>query len=136
MKQRIILDTNCLLVCVPKQSSFRWIYDKILTGDVELAVSTEILLEYEAQLAKFYSAEYAEMILKVLINLPNIIKINPISFNWLLIEQDPDDDKFVDVYVASNADIIITNDRHYHALKKIKFPSIHFCKLSDYEPYK
>ena len=112
MINRIILDTNCLLVSVPKRSPFRWIYDKILSDELELVISTEILLEYEEQLAQFYSPEYAETIIKVLINLPNVIKINPISFNWLLITQDPDDDKFVDAYVASNADIIITNDRH------------------------
>ena len=98
-----------------------------------MVISTEILLEYEEQLAQFYSPEYAETIIKVLINLPNVIKINPISFNWLLITQDPDDDKFVDAYVASNADIIITNDRHYKVLKKIKFPPVSFCKIVDFE---
>lgn len=133
MINRIILDTNCLLVSVPKRSPFRWIYDKILSNELELVVSTEILLEYEEQLAQFYSPEYAETIIKVLINLPNVIKINPISFNWLLIAQDPDDDKFVDAYVASNADIIITNDRHYKVLKKIKFPPVSFCKIVDFK---
>lgn len=133
MINRIILDTNCLLVSVPKRSSFRWIYDKILSSELELVISTEILLEYEEQLSQFYSPEYAETIIKVLINLPNVIKINPISFNWLLITQDPDDDKFVDAYVASNADIIITNDRHYKVLEKIKFPPVSFCKIVDFE---
>lgn len=133
MINRIISDTNCLLVSVPKRSPFRWIYDKILSNELELVVSTEILLEYEEQLSQFYSPEYAETIIKVLINLPNVIKINPISFNWLLIAQDPDDDKFVDAYVASSADIIITNDRHYKVLEKIKFPPVSFCKIIDFE---
>ena len=133
MINRIISDTNCLLVSVPKRSPFRWIYDKILSNELELVVSTEILLEYEEQLSQFYSPEYAETIIKVLINLPNVIKINPISFNWLLIAQDPDDDKFVDAYVASSADIIITNDRHYKVLEKIKFPPVSFCKIVDFE---
>jgi uncharacterized protein len=133
MIKRIILDTNCLLVSVPKRSPFRWIYDKILTNELELVISTEISLEYEEQLAQFYSSEYAETIIKALINLPNVIKINPISFNWLLITQDPDDDKFVDAYVASSADIIITNDKHYKVLEKIKFPPISFCRIGDFE---
>ena len=133
MRQRIILDTNCLLVCVPKQSPFRWVYDKILSGETELVITTEILLEYEEQLTRFYSAEYAEIIIKVLVNLPNVVKVNPISFNWLLIHQDPDDDKFVDAYVASNADVIVTNDRHYQVLQYIQFPPINLCKLQDYQ---
>ena len=89
--QRIVLDTNCLLVIVPKQSQFRWLYDKILYSEIEVVVTTEILLEYEEQLALFYSPEFAEAIMKVLLNLPNVIKVSPISFNWLLIYQDPDD---------------------------------------------
>lgn len=136
MKQRIILDTNCLLVSVPKKSPFRWVFDAILSDKVELVVSTEILLEYEEQLARFYSLEYAENIIKVLINLPNVVKVNPISFNWLLIKQDPDDDKFVDAYVASNADIIITNDKHYNILAEIKFPPIMYCKIADFKAQK
>ncbi|MES2796979.1 MAG: putative toxin-antitoxin system toxin component, PIN family [Bacteroidota bacterium] len=133
MSGKIILDTNCLIVSVPKLSKFRWIYDKILNGEVELVVTTEILLEYEEKLSEFYSPEYAELVIKVLINLPNVIKINPISFNWLLINNDHDDNKFVDAYVASNASIIITNDRHFNILKKIKFPPITFCKINDYK---
>lgn len=131
MNQTIILDTNCLLVVVPKRSQFRWVYDKIISCEVRLAVTTEILLEYEEQLTKFYSKEYAENVLKTVINLPNIIKVNPISFNWSLIPEDPDDDKFVDAYVASNADLLVTNDRHYNALKRIKFPDINVVKLVD-----
>jgi uncharacterized protein len=110
MIKRILLDTNCLLVCVPRKSPFRWVYDKVLAGELELVVSTEILLEYEEILSQYYSVEYAEAILKVLTNLPNVVKISPISFNWLLISADPDDNKFVDAYVASNADLLITND--------------------------
>lgn len=133
MIKRVLLDTNCFLVVVPKRSPFRWIYDKILTGELELVVSTEILLEYEEQLTRFYSAEYAETIIKVLANLPNVIKINPISFNWLLIPNDPDDDKFVDAYVASNADVIITNDKHFKILEFIKFPPINICKIIEFK---
>ena len=135
MKYRIIIDTNCLLVVVPKLSPFRWIYDKILFNEIELVVTTEILLEYEEQLSFFYSVEYAENILKVLTNLPNIIKINPITFNWLLIHQDADDNKFVDAYVASNSDIIVTNDRHYNILKNIKFPQVNICKITNFKDW-
>ena len=131
--QRIVLDTNCLLVIVPKQSQFRWVYDKILYSEIEVVVTTEILLEYEEQLALFYSPEFAEAIMKVLLNLPNVIKVSPISFNWLLIYQDPDDDKFVDAYVASNADNVVTNDKHYNILKKIKFPLVECVKLKDFK---
>jgi len=135
MINRVLIDTNCFLVIVPKRSPFRWIYDKILSGDLELVVSTEIILEYEEQLTRFYSREYAETVVKVLVNLPNVFKVNPISFNWLLISDDPDDDKFVDAYVASNGDLIVTNDRHFKILESIKFPPISICKITDFKNF-
>jgi putative PIN family toxin of toxin-antitoxin system len=94
-------------------------------------VTTEILLEYEEQLSIFYSPEFADLIIKVFINLPNVVKVQPISFNWQLIYLDADDNKFVDAYIASNADIIVSNDRHFQELKKISFPEISVCKLED-----
>jgi len=45
------LDTNCLLVILPKRSPYRCVYDKILKGEIEIVVTTEILAEYEEQLA-------------------------------------------------------------------------------------
>lgn len=52
---RIVLDTNCLLVIVPRQSQFRALFDCILSGNLELVITTEILFEYEEQLSLFYS---------------------------------------------------------------------------------
>lgn len=132
MKLRIIRDTNCLLVSVPKQSQFRWIYEKILQGKIELIITTEILLEYEEILGRFYSIEYAENIIKTIINLPNTVKVNPITFNWLLINDDVDDNKFVDAYVASDPSILVTNDKHFEILKNIKFPEINICRIQEF----
>ncbi len=81
MKQRIVFDTNCLIVIVPKGSQYRWIFEKIISGEIEMVITTEILLEYEVQLGKFYSPEYGKAIVKVLVNLPCVLKVNPISFN-------------------------------------------------------
>lgn len=131
---RLVIDTNCLLASVPRRSPYRWLYDTVLTGQVELAVTTEILLEYEEQLGNFYAPDYAGYVLSTLINLPNIIFVNPLHFNWLLITNDPDDNKFVDTAIAANADFIITNDRHFNLLKRVEFPSVSFVKLPDFHP--
>ena len=131
---RLVIDTNCLLVSVPRRSPYRNLYDAVLTGRVELAVTTEILLEYEEQLGAFYAPDYAGYVLSTLVNLPNVVHINPLYFNWLLIENDPDDNKFVDTAIASNADYIITNDRHFNLLKRVEFPTISFLKLPDFLP--
>ena len=131
---RLVIDTNCILASVPRRSKYRWLYDAVLIGDVELAVTTEILLEYEEQLGLFYAPDYAEYVLSTLVNLPNVVQISPLHFNWILIEDDPDDNKFVDTAIASNTDYVITNDRHFRVLKTVEFPSVAFVRLADFQP--
>ncbi|GAB4027932.1 putative toxin-antitoxin system toxin component, PIN family [Spirosoma koreense] len=131
---RIVVDTNCLLASVPKRSQYRWLYDAILNGQVQLVVTTEILAEYEEQLGLFYAPDYAEFVLIALLNLPSLMRINPLSFYWLLIENDPDDNKFVDAAIAANADYIISNDRHYRILQEIPFPQVNCVRLADFKP--
>ncbi|MCB0562358.1 MAG: PIN domain-containing protein, partial [Phaeodactylibacter sp.] len=45
-------------------------------------------------------------------------------YKWNLIAEDPDDNKFVDCAVASNATFIVTHDRHFNVLKKVDFPKV------------
>ena len=130
---RLVIDTNCLLASVPRRSQYRWLYDAVLAGDVELVVTTEILLEYEEQLGLFYAPDYADYVLSTLTNLPNVFKVNPLHFYWILVENDPDDNKFVDTAIASNADYIVTNDRHFRILKTVGFPSVAFVRLADFQ---
>ena len=133
---RIVLDTNCLLVIVPKQSQFRIIFDSIINGKLNLVVTTEMLLEYEEQLSKFYSTEYAKLIISAICNLPNTIQVNTIYFNWLLISADLDDNKFIDANIAGQADYLITNDKHFKELSKVEFPKVICVKLKDFVNFK
>ncbi len=130
---RLLLDTNCLLMIAPKKSKHHWLMDLIKTGAIEIVVTTEILEEYEEILGNFYSPEYAELILKALLNLPNVIRLNPIYYQWNLIEDDYDDNKFVDACVASNANLIITYDKHFQILAKIPFPKVLCQNLDEFK---
>ena len=40
--------------------------------------------------------------------------------------------KFVDAYIASNADWIITYDKHFKDLKQIEFPKVQICNLDEF----
>jgi len=126
---KLVVDTKSLLVSTPKKSTYRWFYDALLEGNFQLVVSTEILLEYEEKLSEFYSPEYANLIIQVLVNLPNLLPVNPIAFNWRLISVDPDDHKFVDAYVAAGADYIISDDKHFNALNQVAFPQVQTLKM-------
>ncbi|MBN8822400.1 MULTISPECIES: putative toxin-antitoxin system toxin component, PIN family [unclassified Spirosoma] len=121
---RIVIDTNCLLVSIPKIAKSRWLFDAILAGIVEMAVTTDILEEYEEIIGTFYnSPTLAKNVLETLANRPNVLKVSPYYF-WSLITEDPDDNKFVDCAVACGADFLITEDSHYKILETIPFPRI------------
>jgi putative PIN family toxin of toxin-antitoxin system len=101
-------------------------------GKVELILSNEIIEEYEEKLAWFYSEYFAEIVLDEILNFP-FTNHTEAYYKWQLIEQDPDDNKFVDIAVASNADYIITNDKHFKVLESISFPKIHAISLQEFK---
>lgn len=45
-------------------------------------------------------------------------------YQWRVPFADPDDQKFVDAYVAGNADYLISNDRHFDGLGAAGFPAL------------
>jgi uncharacterized protein len=120
------------LVAIPQKSVYRWLYDNLKTGELTLTVSTEILAEYEEQIADFYSPTVAENVLKTIINLPNIEKVEP-SYRWDLITVDKDDNKFVDCAIACGADYIITNDKHFKVLENVPFPKVACVDLATFK---
>lgn len=122
---KITLDTNCLLQIVPHSAKHRWLFDLIKRGDIHLAVTSEILFEYEEQLADFYAPVVADGVLQILDTLENVFPVQ-VFFKWNLITTDPDDNKFSDCAVAAGADYLVTYDRHFRVLADIEFPKI-FC---------
>ncbi len=129
----IVLDTNCLIQILPRQAEHRWLYDAILGGTVTLALTTEIILEYEETINKFYESEtLGSNVTSVLLELPHAKKID-VYFRWKAITKDPDDDKYVDCAIASNAAFIVTNDTHFKALSKLDFPKIDSLTLTQFK---
>ncbi len=125
---RIVFDTNCLVASLPRQSPYRPVYESIRQGRVSLAVTTDILGEYEEILSSFYSETVGKNVLAQLLLLPKT-ELVTVFYNWLLIDQDPDDNKFADCAIAANVDYLVTNDRHYDVLKKTNFPKVSVIKL-------
>ncbi len=120
---RVVLDTNILLPSIRRHSRLRWLFDALLDGDFALAASTPILLEYEELIGAKATPQIAENVLRALLALPNVERVEP-RFRWGLITADPDDDKFVDAYLAAGADALVTYDAHFDTLKTLGFPSV------------
>ncbi len=129
---KVVIDTNCLIQALPPKSSAHWLYQGMKQGKFVVVVTTSILEEYEEIVAEFYTPEIADFALKVITNLPNVEK-STINFRWNLISVDPDDNKFVDCALNSGADVIVTEDKHFNVLTKIKFPRIQHENLSTFK---
>ena len=53
-------------------------------------------------------------------------------FRFGLIEQDPDDNKFVDCAIIAGADYIVSEDAHFRILETIPFPSVNVRRLEEF----
>ena len=129
--RRIVLDTNCLLAILPQRSSYHTVWTAFLNDEIEFCVSTEILLEYEEIIASHASQILADAVLKTLVNKNNLVRIEP-PWRFGLMENDPDDNKFVDCAICGNAEYIVTNDTHFNILMQIDFPIVEVIKIQDF----
>ena len=129
---RVVIDTNCLLVSIPPNSQYYWLYESFEKGSFDWLVSNETITEYEEKLSEFYSVKTANLVLAILMVAPNTIFTEP-YFKWQLIQNDPDDNKFVDLSIAGNADYLVTNDRDFNTLKQLDFPKVEVVTLEEFK---
>lgn len=127
---KLVLDTNVLLKTLPRISPFHDLYLSLFDGRNELCVSNDIIEEYEEIIELKTNHFIAQSIIEQILNNPYTRFIDPYyAFN--LIISDPEDNKFVDCAVASNAKYIVTNDRHFNILKEIDFPKIDIITIEE-----
>lgn len=117
---KVVLDTNVLLISVPKKSPYCFVFDSLLLGKYELIINNDIISEYIEIIGEQSSPRIAENIIKTILTVENVV-IQDVYFRWNLIDLDPDDNKFVDCAIASNAKYIVTEDMHFNAIKIFPF---------------
>ncbi len=125
---RVVIDTNCLLASIPPESPYYWLYLAFEKGLFEWVISNDILHEYEEILARKYSKQTAELVINILSVAPNTLFATP-HFYWNLINNDPDDNKFADIAIATAADFLVSNDKDFNILKTIDFPKVNVVTL-------
>lgn len=106
--------------------------ESIIDERFTLLVSNEIIEEYLEGLTERYGIEFTDLLLNPLLFSPNVEFISP-TFRFLLIKDDPDDDKFVDCAIAGNADFIVTHDKYFNILKEILFPKIETLRIEEFK---
>jgi putative PIN family toxin of toxin-antitoxin system len=128
---KVVLDTNILLVSISSKSKYHWIFSNLLDGKYELYITNEILLEYEEIISSKYSEDVAKNVIRTLLHLENVLLMTPF-FKWNLIVNDKDDNKFVDCYLISNGNVLVSNDKHFECLKEIDFPKVNVIRIDDF----
>ncbi len=129
--RQIVLDTNSLIQSLPARSPYHRIWTDYLSGKLVLCVTTSILNEYEEILSRLVGKTAATDVINVLLNNSSTRMVNT-YYDFNLIEADPDDNKFVDCAIASGAELIVTEDRHFNVLKTISFPKVFIIDLDGF----
>lgn len=128
---KIVLDTNCFISCIGKSSPYRNVFDSFLREQYTLCVSTEILLEYEEVFLIKWGNDVTTNLLSRLVRARNI-EFSTIFFNFNMVNNDADDNKFADTFLSSNADYIVSNDSKLLALNKSAFPEFIVLTLQEF----
>ena len=128
---RIVLDTNCLLAILSRRGNYFPVWQGLHEGKYTLCVSNEILEEYEEIICSKTNPIIASNVIQMLINSPYVQFVDT-YFHFHLIEQDKDDNKFVDCAIAANASFIVSEDAHFKHLKDIPFPYVEVLRLKEF----
>lgn len=120
--EKIVLDTNVLLVSISRKSKLHWIFASLLNGEYILCVTSDILSEYAEIIEQQMGGTASENALGLIENLPNVELVTTYYKFGLL--KDEDDNKFVDCAIACNASFIVSHDKDFNLLKDIDFPQV------------
>lgn len=112
-------------------SPYRPAWQAFRDGRYLLCVSNEILNEYQEIIERVANEAVARNIVNAIVRSPYTRFFEP-HFHFRLIEQDPDDNKFVDCAIIAGADYIVSEDAHFRVLKTIFFPTVCVIRLEQF----
>lgn len=128
MKRLVVLDTNCLVQMLSVHSPYRPVWQAFREGKYELCITNEILEEYQEILERVANEAVAYNVVNAIVRSP-FTRFYTSHFRFRLIEQDPDDNKFVDCAIVAGADYIVSEDAHFRVLEEIPFPKVYVIRL-------
>lgn len=75
--------------------------------------------------------QVAHNVVEAIANLTTTIMQNT-YVHFELLSTDLDDNKFVDCAIAADAEYIVTNDKHFEALRDIPWPKVEIIKIAEF----
>ena len=128
---KVIIDSNVLVAIIGKKSILRPIWDAFIDSKYSIAVSEDILKEYEEILQRHAAKGADKLIMEIFIESPDVY-VQTVYYKWNALDNDPEDNKFFDIAVAANADYLITDDVHFNKVSKLKFPQINVVSSKEF----
>jgi putative PIN family toxin of toxin-antitoxin system len=115
----VCLDTNVVLQMFGQHAAGRKFVNAFAYGQITVAVSTPIWLEYEEVAVRMGGGMFWSRIERLFLQVEalhgNVLFVKP-KFHFHVVAHDPDDDAFADCAITAGADYIVTADRHFDAL--------------------
>ena len=129
MLHRIVIDTNIYISAIFWGGKPRAIVDLGRSGQVLIFTSLEIQAELERKLRTKFGLSDQEAA-QILLDFSTFTKLISTSQRITVIEDDPDDDKFIECAVSSRSIFIVSGDKHLLNLKR--YDDIKILKASDF----
>jgi putative PIN family toxin of toxin-antitoxin system len=118
---KVVLDTNILVPALIKAGKPRDLFNK-LVKDKQIVLSRAILEEFldvieDPKIAKYTSEKDVTIFLNTLKNAARIVQVKS---KFKAVKENPDDDTIIQTAYDSEADYIISGDKHLLLLKQFK----------------
>ena len=126
---KIVIDTNIYISAIFWGGKPRAIVDLGRSGQVLIFTSSEIEKEIEKKLKTKFGLSNEEAA-QILLDFSTFTVPVKVSRRITVIDDDPDDDKFIECAVASRAGFIVSGDKHLLNLKEYK--GIRILKATDF----
>ena len=129
MIPKIVIDTNIYISAIFWGGKPRSVVDLGRNGQVSIFTSSQIEKEINKKLkTKFGLSD--EEVAQILLDFSTFTLPIKASRKITVIDDDPDDDKFIECAVASRAGFIVSGDKHLLNLKEYK--GIKIMKAADF----
>lgn len=127
----VVIDCNIFVMCLTSRSPYHIIYKALVQGKYNLAITSEILLEYEEIIHQKYGVSTATALIALLKELPNV-NFHTAYYKWMLIHPDAYDNKYCDCAITGSANYLVSEDKHFQILKSIPFPKVTVLAIDDF----